>query len=274
MLEKSKEPDKLSDQLIEVITDEKRTPGERATASKNLYLRHSSWVAAQISKKIFNADDVEDIAQSVWMYILEPDRLSKRYTDRNGQFRSYLHAPIRWEVSKHFKQQPFVIDETGNKKSVESVGVTALVENNLDSRMLQEVIEEIIKPNLQKIEVGARNVYMITEHDTIHDVDPMIEEMAVINGISLLEARGLFSTASKRSSTAECSDEESCVYFPVEYSKLVDPEAMDQSAGRYMAAKIGITEVTYRHRLHKARKKLLEIVRAHIRPMEGAKWHE
>jgi len=101
------EEEQDSDRLIDIIIDTSLSAEKRSQASRDLYDRHSQWVIQQIGKRIFNAEDVQDIAQNVWIMILQPEKLGNDYTQRNGKFRAYLRAPIRWAILKHIDKLPF-----------------------------------------------------------------------------------------------------------------------------------------------------------------------
>jgi len=129
--------------------------------------------------------------------------------------------------------------------------------------MLDEVIENIIKPHLKFVDIKSRNVYVVNEYDVIFEKDPTLAEVATINDIDDSEATRLFDNASRKA-TENCSDEEISVYLPVKYKSLVDPVLLSKSSGRYLAKLIGISEVLFRKRLHSARKYLLETVRQNL----------
>ena len=115
------EVDLESDRLIDIIVDSNQTSVDRTQASMDLYHRHSHWVIQKIGERIFNVEDVQDIAQNVWMSVLQPEKLSKQYTEKDGKFRSYLRAPIRWSILKHIDQLPFQRDEAGNKVAIQMI---------------------------------------------------------------------------------------------------------------------------------------------------------
>jgi len=98
--------DAKSDELVAILVDHQRTSVERTRATQQLYQRHASWVVQQVGRKIFNPDDVQDIAQTVWMQVLQPDKLGSEYKNLNGKFRAYLRAPIRWAILKHIDKLP------------------------------------------------------------------------------------------------------------------------------------------------------------------------
>jgi len=269
MSDSSNDFDAVSDELIEVLADNRRTPTERTRATQQLYQRHASWVVQQIGKKIFNPDDAQAIAQYVWMLVLQPEKLGKDYTNKNGKFRAYLRAPIRWAILKHIDKLPFAIGETGEKTPVHFTDVNeSLLEESLDKNLLEEVIENIIKPNLKSVDIKSRNVYVVNEFETIFETDPSLSEVAAINGIADSEATRLLETGNQKSVT-DCTDEEASVYLPINYRSLVDPDQVQKSSGRYFANLIGVSEASFRKRLHGARKYLLEIVRQSLQNITG-----
>jgi len=233
--------DPESDELIEILVDKNRTSVERTRATQQLYHRHTSWVIQQVGKKIYNPDDVQDIAQTVWMMVLQPEKLAKDYKNKNGKFRAYLRAPIRWAILKHIDKLPFTTNDAGEKAPVLFTDVDeAMLEESLDSNMLEGVIENIIKPNLKSVDIKSRNVYVVNEYDVIFETDPSLSEVA-------------------------------SVYLPTKYKTLVDPVELNKSSGRYLANLIGISESAFRKRLHGARKFLLETVRQSLLPIpEGS----
>ena len=258
--------DPESDELIRIMVDTKRASVERTRATQQLYHRHTSWVIQQIGKKIYNPDDVQDIAQTVWMMVLQPDKLARDYKNKNGKFRAYLRAPIRWAILKHIDKLPFTTNDAGEKAPVLFTDVDeAMLEESLDSNMLEGVIENIIKPNLKSVDIKSRNVYVVNEYDVIFETDPTLSEVASINGIADSEAIKLLNDAGQKVPDA-FSDEEASVYLPAKYKSLVDPVQLNKSSGRYLANLIGISESAFRKRLHGARKFLLEIVRQSLLP--------
>jgi len=261
--------DSKSDELVAILVDHQRTSVERTRATQQLYQRHASWVVQQVGRKIYNPDDVQDIAQTVWMQVLQPDKLGSEYKNLNGKFRAYLRAPIRWAILKHIDKLPFTINDEGEKAPAlfSDINVAdisdSMLEECLDKTMLDEVIENIIKPHLKFVDIKSRNVYVVNEYDVIFEHDPTLAEVATINGIDDSEAIRLFNDASQKA-TATCSDEEISVYLPVNYKSLVDPVLLSKSSGRYLASLIGISEAMFRKRLHGARKYLLEAVRQNL----------
>ena len=266
------ELDTESDELIGIMADNNRTSVERTRASQQLYHRHAAWVVQQVGKKIYNPDDVQDIAQTVWMMVLQPEKLDRDYKNRNGKFRAYLRAPVRWAILKHIDKLPFTINDAGEKAPVLYTDINeTMLEESLDSNMLEGVIENIIKPNLKSIELKSRNVYVVNEYEVIFETDPSLTEVAAINGIEESEATRLLKNAGGKVPDA-CSDEEVSVYLPVKYKSLIDPVELNASSGRYLAGLIGISESAFRKRLHGARKFLLETVRQNLPAMpEGSR---
>jgi len=262
--------DAKSDELVAILVDHQRTSVERTRATQQLYQRHASWVVQQVGRKIYNPDDVQDIAQTVWMQVLQPDKLGSEYKNLNGKFRAYLRAPIRWAILKHIDKLPFIFNDAGEKApahfsdiSVTDIG-DSMLEECLDKSMLDEVIENIIKPHLKFIDIKSRNVYVLNEYDVIFfEKDPTLADVATINDIENSEAVRLFDNANHKA-TENCSDEEIAVYLPVKYKSLVDPVLLNKSSGRYLSSLIGISESLFRKRLHSARKYLLETVRQNL----------
>lgn len=264
MAYKEGELDPISDELIEIIVDKNCSNVERNRASRELFDRHSSWVNQQIGRRIFNPDDIQDIAQNVWMMVLQPDKLGKEYSDRAGRFRAYLRAPIRWSILKHIDKLPFSLNDEGEKVAVHNVDISdAMLEQGIDKYILQDVIENIVKPNLKSVDIKSRNIYVLNEHSVIFETSPTLDEAASINGLGLVEAEALH-TAATRKSPASCSDDELSVFIPVEYRSFIDPTMLEKSSGRYLANVLGVTEAVFRKRLHTARKYLLELVRANL----------
>jgi len=261
--------DATSDELIEILVDNRKSPAEREKASQQLYHRHTDWITKQIRRRIYDPDDVQDIAQNVWMQVLQPEKLNENYKKRDGKFRAYLHAPIRWAILKHIDKLPFTIDESGEKTQVYFTEIDeSALELGLDREILEEVVENIIKPNLHRVEITPRNVYMVNEYETIFDSDPSLSEVADINGISVSNARTLFDQASARS-PGSWSEHEASVYLPVSYRSLVDPAELKKSSGRYLAKLLNLKESTFRKHLHLARKYLIEIVRKELAGIRG-----
>jgi len=256
--------DVKSDELVAILVDHQRNSIDRTRATKQLYQRHASWVVQQIGRKIYNPDDVLDIAQTVWMQVLQPEKLGNEYKNLNGKFRAYLRAPIRWAILKHIDKLPFTINTAGEKALVQYTDISdSLLDECLEKNMLDEVIENIIKPHLKYVDIKSRNVYVVNEYDVIFEIAPSLEEVATINGIEDSEAIRLFDNASRKT-TKNCSDEEISVYLPVNYGSLVDPVLLNKSSGRYLANLFGISESAFRKRLHSARKYLLDTVRENL----------
>jgi len=138
-----------------------------------------------------------------------------------------------------------------------------MLEESLDSSILERVIEHIIKPNLKSVEIRSRNVYVVNEYDTIFETEPSIAEVASINGMESADANRIFQTAGNKP-TDTCTDEEIAVCLPVNYKSIVDPALLQKSSGRYLAGLLGISEAAFRKRLHGARKYLLEVVKQNL----------
>ena len=64
--------DLKSDTLIDIIVDSSQSAAQRAQATKDLYDQHSQWVIQKIGERVFNSEDVRDIAQNVWIMVLQP----------------------------------------------------------------------------------------------------------------------------------------------------------------------------------------------------------
>jgi len=272
--DRTDDPDVKSDELVEILVDHQRNRIERTRATQQLYQRHASWVVRQIGRKIYNLDDVQDIAQTVWMQVLQPEKLGSEYKNLNGKFRAYLHAPIRWAILKHINKLPFTINNAGEKAPVKYTDISdSLLDECLEKNMLDEVIENIIKPHLKYIDIKSRNVYVVNEYDVIFEIAPTLADVATINGIDDSEAVRLFDKASSKT-TKNCSDEEISVYLPVNYESLVDPVLLNKSSGRYLANLIGISESAFRKRLHSARKYLLDTVRENLIILTEGTSHE
>jgi len=266
---KVNEDDQESDKLIEVIVDSAQSSVKRTQASRDLYNRHARWVIQQIGKSIFNAEDVQDIAQNVWMMVLQPEKLGNDYTQRRGKFRAYLQAPIRWAILKHIDKLPFSVDQAGNKKAILAVDVSeGMLENGLNSNILNDVIESIIKPKLRELDTRSRNVYMLNEYNVIFHSNPTLIEAAYINAIAEEKASALLNSAGTKTANT-CTDDELSIYIPVEYKSLVETDLLKESSGRYLANLIGVSEAIFRKRLHVARKFLLETVRANLPNLSG-----
>jgi len=136
--------DAKSDELVVILVDHQRTRIERTRAAQQLYQRHAAWVVQQIGRKIYNPDDIQDIAQTVWMQVLQPDKLGREYKNLNGKFRAYLRAPIRWAILKHIDKLPFTINDAGEKAPAQFTDISdSMLEECLDKSMLDEVIESL-----------------------------------------------------------------------------------------------------------------------------------
>lgn len=263
-IDNAHELDTKSDDLISILVDQGRTRTERTRASQQLYQQHTGWVVQQISRNIYNPEDVQDIAQAVWMQVLQPDKLARDYKYRDGKFRAYLRAPIRWAILKHIDQLPFTTNDAGEKTPAHFIDIDdSMLEECLDKSILDNVIENIIKPNLKLVDIKSRNVYVVNDYDTLFENHPSLEHVATLNGMASSESIRLLHTASQKA-IETCSDEEIAVYFPINYSSLVDPSRLKKSSGRYLSGLIGVSEAAFRKRLHSARKFLLETVRQNL----------
>lgn len=263
------EEDLESDELIAIITNPDQNSADRAQASKDLYDMHSHWVVQQIGQRIFNSEDVRDIAQNVWITILQPEKLDSQYTQRNGKFRAYLRAPIRWAILKHIDKLPFNLDDAGNKVSVQMIEVSEdMLTTGLDNNLLDDVIERVIKPKLRELDLRVRNVYMLSEHPVIFPSEPTLNEASFINAIEEAKASALLDSARKKQSVS-CTDEELSVYIPVEYPFFVNASHSKQPGGDYLASLIGISDSAFRKRLHTARNFLKDRVRENLTGLSG-----
>jgi len=260
-------PDTVSDDLIQVITDERRTQLDREFATKKLFDLHSEWVSRQIEKSIYNPDDVQDIAQNVWMYILKPGKLSESYKNKAGKFRAFLRNPIRWAILKHIDKIPINSSEDGQIVATTFLDIDQMDESILQSSVnawvVDEVIENIIKPNLSAVDLKPRTIFVANEYATIFDNVPAVSEVAGINGITNTAASELLSTASGKK-PADCSLHQLSVYMPVEYTNLVDADQVANPSGAYLANLMGFTDAVFRKQLHVARKYLIDIVQKQI----------
>ena len=261
--------DTISDDLIAVLTDPDQPQREREKATLSLYQRHESWVVQQVRKRIHNPDDVQDVTQNVWMMVLRPDELASKYTVRDGKFRAYLRNPINWCILKHIDKLPFTVNETGEKQSPIFVDIDdRVVDEGLDECLLEETIENIIKPSLPSVPIKRRNVYVANQYHSIFKQQPVLREVADINALTDSNASELLASASGRA-PAECSDQEVSVYLPINYRTLIDPVELKSSSDRYLAQIMGITDAAFRKRLHTARSQLLELLRSHLGTREA-----
>ena len=259
----TEEFDNISDELIRTLCDENKTNVERQVASRKLYQRHANWVFQQIGRKIFNPDDIADIAQNLWLMVLEPARLSENYTPC-GKFRAYLRNPIRWVILKHIDKLPFSLNDQGEKTTARFVDIEDNdMEQRVDEHLYEEVVENIIKPNLKTVALKPRNAYMTSEHSAIFIESPEISEMAQINDISDSQALDLFTSAARKP-VSDCTDEELSVFVPVKYRDIVDESDLEQSRGSHLASILGTTDAAFRKNLHTAKKLLLEIVQKNL----------
>ncbi len=256
--------DAISDDLISILIDPDQPNSEREKATRSLYQRHESWVIQQVRKRIHNPDDVQDVTQNVWMMVLNPDNLASKYTAREGKFRAYLRNPINWCVLKHIDKLPFTVNETGEKQSPIFVDIDdQVVDEGLDECLLEETIENIIKPSLPSIPIKHRNVYVATQYRSIFKQQPVLKEVADINALTDSRASELLASATGRA-PAECDDHEISVHLPINYRSLIDPTELKKSNNRYLAKIMGITDAAFRKRLHTARSQLLELLRNHL----------
>lgn len=263
------EYDAVSDDLIDIMVSGKHSGSERNRAAKELFDRHSVWVNRQISKNIFNPDDIQDIAQTVWMMVLQPEKLGSGYSERHGKFRAYLSSPIRWSILKHIDKLPFSTDEAGNKVAPQSFEASEAMHNqSIDKFILETVIEDIVKPSLNQIDIESRNVYVLNEYPVIFECAPTLSEVAKINGTEITRAGTLLADA-KEKKPADCNADELSIYIPIEYGTFIDVEKLEKSSGRYLATSIGVTEAVFRKRLHTARRYLLETVRERLPSLTG-----
>jgi len=269
----NREFDAKSDELVSIFVDDKRSKHERSVASQTLYQTHAEWVVRQIGKKVFNPDDVQDIAQTVWMIVLQPEKLRQSYTEHDGKFGAYLHAPIRWAILKHLNKLPYSLDDDGQKISAQFVDVTETAyQQTLDRHTLQETIDNIIKPNLQHVDIKSRIAYLANEYDMLFEQRPTLEEIAYINALETKEAKTLYTNAEAKD-ISERSDSEVAVYITMNYENLVDPELLKAASGRHLSSLCGVTETAFRKRLYTARKYLLEITKQNLLLPQGDPSH-
>lgn len=263
------QPDTESDDLIAILTDSDKPLNERNRATEVLYQRHSAWVIREISRKIYNPHDVQDIAQVTWMIVLDVEKLKRDYHKHHGKFRAYLRAPIKWAILKHLDKLPFKLDESGSKSAVWFTDVDeALLDETLSAYRVHQLINDIIKPNLKQIGIRSRNVYMVNDFDVIFDQSPGVNEIASINGIGVAQADQLIKSAADKE-VMQCDDHEFSVYVPVNYDSLVDRDQLDKNSGNYLSAMMGISRSAFNKRLHLARKFLIDTVRKNLIPGTG-----
>jgi len=238
--------DLKSDTLIDIIVDSSQNTAQRAQATKDLYDQHSQWVIQKIGERVFNSEDVRDIAQNVWIMVLQPEKLAEQYTTRQGKFRAYLRAPIRWAILKHIDKLPYNLDDAGNKVAVQMVDVS----------------DDMLATGLD------RNVYMLNEYPVIFQSEPTLNEASYINAVGETKASALLDSAKKKVSD-RCTDEELSIYIPVEYQSFVKPRPSKNPSGDYLASLIGVSDSTFRKRLHTARQFLKEMVRENLSSLSG-----
>jgi len=258
------EYDSVSDELISLMCDETAKPSDRKQATEDLYNRHKRWVADEISRRISNSSDTQDISQRVWMRILPQEYLAKHYKHKNGQFRSFLRNPINWEILRHYEKTAFSINEAGEKVPARFVEINeSRLDRALDDALYDNAMENIIKPNLRAVNLKSRTVFVLNEYHAIFESRPSVLAVASINGIS----NKLVDTLLERSKgklPSECSDEEMSVHIPSRYDILVDEQQVRSSGIKYLSSLIGVAHSTYRNRLYVANKELKEIVRENL----------
>jgi len=222
--DKIKEPDTVSDDLIDIITDHNQSALDRNKATRELFYLHDSWVRQQIHRYFHNHDDVLDIGQRVWMEVLRPGRLENIYKFRIGKFRSYLRNPINWAISKHIAKLPYRT-RTGEKEIISPHSFVEFndedVNRSVDEWYFNEAIEQVIKPNLRFIEVKHRNVYVANEYKSMFETEANINDVAHINALSIPDAEALLKSADGQR-VDECTDHEVSVYLPCRYLTLID----------------------------------------------------
>ena len=257
-----------SDRLVSILTNDDASLNEKRRASEQLYRRHSEWVIHRISLRIYTPEDVQDIAQVVWMMTLDIKVLKREYVEPAGKFRSYLSNPIRWAIGKHMDKLPYILDEHGQKHIAAFTTVAdSQSDDNLTGHRIYQMIEAVIKPNLKNLGLKIRNVYMINEHDVLFDSPPSVPEIAIINDIATVEATELLNSSSLKS-PAECDDDEFSVHMPVNYDTIIDRSQLDRNSMVYLSSIMGITSAAYRKRLHTGRKLLIQSVRDKMLPDE------
>lgn len=270
--------DRESDRLVSIMIDENVSPIEKRRASTQLYTRHSDWVLQRIGLQIYEPELVQDIAQAVWIAVLDCKVLEREYVDPKGKFRAYLHNPIRWAISKHIAKLPYTRTETGEKQFVAFVSHDderdgfspndiPRIEGTLTAHRIDQMIEKVIKPNLIHLSLKVRNVFMLDEHDLLFDRSPTTSEIATINAITQEDVLALLQSSSAKS-TNECDDSELSVHIPVNYDSIIDRTQLHRNSTMYLSGVIGITSAAYRKRLHEARQYLSQAVRDKMLPDE------
>jgi len=194
------------------------------------------------------------------MLVLEPGHLAKVYKHRNGKFRAYLRNVIKWSIMKHIDMLPKSAD-----KGVESiVAYREIPDDDVDQLLTEwfmvEAIEQVIKPSLRDISVKRRNVYVANEYRAMFTDAPSVDEVALINGLTGVEAQKILDDANGLQ-VDQCTDQQVSVYLPMRYDSLVDESEILKSSSRYLSSVMGITDSQYRQRLYKARTMLRDIVK-------------
>lgn len=258
-------PDHESDELIRVFIDTSTSSSVRQKAATQLYQRHSRWVEDQISNKIYHRDDVYDIAQVVWMMVLNPNSLADAYSSMDGKFRAFLRKPIRWAMLKHLGKLPFTEDKYGEKSSPIFIDIDeGYFDASVQSTCYEDAIEGIIKPHLSGLDLKPRIMFVANEYDTIFEHQATKEEVAQINNLTEGRVTTLLNDANKKGCATELSDSERSVYVPTHYRSHIDPNELKVAAGRHLAKFIGVSEAVFRKQLHVANKQLIDIVRKNL----------
>lgn len=252
-----------SDRLVATLVDSAATQVDKRRASEQLYRRHSGWVVHRISKEVYNPEDIQDIAQVVWMMVLDIKVLEREYVEPAGKFRAYLRNPIRWAIGKHMEKLPYMLDDDGEKHLA---AFTPYEDSHpqgagmLSGHRIYQMIETVIKPNIKSLTLKIRNVYLLNEHDVLFDTSPSVTEIARINDITREAATELLNSSSPKT-PAECSDEEFSVHVPVNYESLIDRAQLDRNSTAYLSGFMGVTQAAYRKRLYTGRRQLIEAAR-------------
>jgi len=274
MIEDFPEKDLESDRLIATFTNADAPALDRRRAGERLFKRHEDYVLALIKKRIFNPDDVIEIAQDAWITVLDPETLNKWYEKPSGKFRAYLRNPINWAIMKHLEKLPYRVNEEGEKTFISYTGLDEqLIDQALSDHGISEMIETTIKPNLKNLSLKIRNVYMLNEHDVIFNQLPGLTEIADINGISEKHASDLLDSAAAKSAARDCDDAEFSVHAPVNYDRIVDREQLHRNTTSYLSELMGLSASAYRKRLHEGRRFLVDAARAELLPENGEEVH-
>lgn len=268
MVEDVTEIDDVSDELVGIFTNRNMNRTDRDKAAESLFRRHKSWVAREISKRVSNPSDVEDIAQMVWMWVLDPKLLKEKYRHRNGRFRGFLLNPIKWSVGNHFES---LRASSRSEPQVTRVQFKEIDESTMEKRMetvlYEDVIEGIIKPYLKRVPVKPRTAFVINEYGAMFEDEPSVSELSLINGLAEESVMDILKRT-KNKKPDEISDEEMPVYLPSKYNSLVSREELYRNSTRQLASIMCLSESAFRKNLHKARTAVIEFVREKIDSMD------